>query len=152
MKIRKDWSRSEIWSSSKTPGPRSSVISCKMRKKWGPLSSLQSKWFRDSCLLHRLFFQSLKIKNETCIFYFAYCSLETNRESILLFQIIGLQTENFCLSLHGGSVTGVSTTKSPQTAKDLCKKEHIAISFLSFLFSAFCAAVDSINTLFFLIK
>lgn len=71
-------------------------------------------------------------------------------DNTLLFQMNSLKTENSCLGLCGGRVTESSRTKSPQTAKALCKEEYTAIYFLFFLFSAFCAAVGSINTSFFL--
>lgn len=80
-------------------------------------------------------------KKETHIFYCAFCSLELNTKNILIFQINSLQTENFCLGLCGGRVTASSTTKSPQTAKALCKKEYTAISFL--FFSLFCILCSS---------
>lgn len=73
-------------------------------------------------------------------------------DNTLLFQMNSLKTENSCLGLCGGRVTESSRTKSPQTAKALCKEEYTAIYFLFFLFSAFCAAVGSINTSFFFIE
>lgn len=80
------------------------------------------------------------------------CFLLFGTENTLLFQINNLNTENFWLVLCGGRMTTSSTTESPQTAKALCKKEYIAISFLFLLFSAFFAAVGYINTSFFFIE
>lgn len=138
MKIKKDWSHPDIWSSNGTPGPRFSLISCRMMKNEDSWVACKNKWFEDSCLLYSCFvlFQSFRGKKMKLAFsiVFVFFSLETNRKSILLVQIKHLQTENFCLGPHGGTVTGASTTKSPQPTKGSYKKEYIAISFLFFPF------------------
>lgn len=148
LKIRKDWSHPDIWSSSETSGPRLMLISWRMMK-WGPLSSSQKQMIQGLlCVGQTFFFSQLKRKRETCIPYCAFCSLELNTESTLLFQINSLKTENFCLGLCGGKVTASSTTKSRQTAKALCKKEYVEIFFLFFSFLHFVQQLV-LSTLYF---
>ena len=85
MKIRKDWRHPSIWSSSKTPGPRSSVISCRMMKKEDPWAACKSKWFRDSCLLHRLFFFSHLRKKMKLAFSIVFAALWNRTEKIFFY-------------------------------------------------------------------
>lgn len=135
MKIRKDWSHPDIWSSSEGLGPRLLVISCRMMK-WGPLSSLQKQMIQTLLFAGQTFFPSAfkrKKKKRNSHFLCAFCSLELNTENILLFQINSLKTENFCLGLCGGRVTASSTTKSPQTAKPYARRN--TLSYLSSFFS-----------------
>lgn len=78
MKIRKDWSHPDFWSS-KTLGPRLMVVSWWM-VKWGHLSSLQKQMIQGLLFGGEVFppnqLKRGKKKKETDIFYCAFCSLE----------------------------------------------------------------------------